>query len=71
MKLTYEQRKVNDWNRQIERMKEYLQLLNRDLLLVKSESVKEFISNEIERIKRRIDHKEFELWKLSRENNSQ
>ena len=60
--------KFRDTERQIAKCKNELLELKNDMRVVKNKFVKDEIQSRIDFMKRRIERKEFELWKMEREN---
>jgi len=57
--------KIRDIKRRIDRYKKELQELQHDLPMVINKNIADYIESEIDRIKKRIKYKSFELWELT------
>lgn len=63
--------KFRETERQIAKCKNELFELKNDMKVVKNKYVKDEIQSRIDFLERRIERKEFELWKMERENNDE
>lgn len=64
--MTHKEMDIRHRKRQLENCIEELKLMNDDLLVVKSESVKESIRYNITQMKNRKEHLEFKVWQLTK-----